>query len=106
MTLTLKRIHSSSSKSSLLRIIRNQFRHPRYRRREAYSAANCLSQAAKTMAYANQTEEEEEPSLASAKSHIYSRIYTKGKCTGLDSVIREGCGSYANIYKDLEPMLN
>ena len=48
--------------------------------------------------YAFQTEEEEEHSLASAKSHIYSRIYTKGGGTGLDSVIGEGCGTYANIF--------
>jgi hypothetical protein len=57
------------------------------------------------MAYAFQTEEEEEHSLATAKAHIYSRIYTKGGGTGSDSVIGKGYGSYANIYKDLEPAL-
>jgi hypothetical protein len=55
------------------------------------------------MVYAFQTEEEEEEeeeehSLASAKSHIYSRIYTKGGGTRSDSVIGEGCGSYASIF--------
>ena len=41
-----------------------------------------VEQGAKTMAYAIQPGKEEEHSLASAKSHIYSRIYTKGEGTG------------------------